>query len=238
MKIQKILIPALILLLALNAQAQDRKYHFGLHCSPNLSWIKPDVEEIKYEGDGTIVGVSYGGMFENNFTPNVAIATGFNVIHTGGHLTYPYVVVSESAPADTGTLWRKYNLQYIEIPLTLKGSTGELLGKFSFYGNFGIGSAINIKAKADDEFLSDNSVTGEKVVTENKNVNKDVSFFRESLIIGIGAEYRLGKTAIARMGLTFSNGFTDILTENTSIKPIIKEKARSNYVELNIGILF
>ena len=40
------------------------------------------------------------------------------------------------------------------------------------------------------------------------------------------------------MGLTFSNGFTDILKSSSSVKPAIKEKARSNYVELNIAVMF
>jgi hypothetical protein len=238
MKTQKTLLAVLFTILVLNVAAQDRNYHFGLHCSPNLSWIKPDVEEVIYKSDGTLIGVSYGGIFENNFTPNVGIITGINVIHTGGQLKYPYVQEAGTALADTGVLWRKYKLQYIEIPLMLKGSTGELLGKFSFFGKFGVGSGFNIRAKADDEFLSDSNPGGEKTVVENKNVKKDISFFRESLIIGIGAEYRLGKTAIAQMGLTFSNGFTDILTEATTYKPTIKEKARSNFVELNIGIMF
>ncbi len=236
------MIPVVILLLlSLQLHAQDRSYHFGLHCSPNLSWIKPDVEEVIYKSNGTMVGVSYGGIFENEFTPNVGIITGINVLHTGGHLKYPHATTLEIGGVytpDTGTLERKYTLQYIEIPLMIKGSTGDILGNFSFYGRFGVGSGFNIKARAHDEYLSDNSTTGEKISTANQNAKKEVSFFRESLIIGIGAEYRLGKTATALMGLTFSNGFTDILKSSSSVKPAIKEKARSNYVELNIAVMF
>jgi hypothetical protein len=40
------------------------------------------------------------------------------------------------------------------------------------------------------------------------------------------------------VGFTFSNGFTDILTAETNYNPAIKEKARSNSLEMNIGIVF
>jgi len=220
--------------------SQDRSYRFGMHVSPNISWIKPEVEGLAYEGDGSMIGVSYGAIFENYFTPNVAFITGLSILHTGGHLKYPFIVTTLDGAGisvrDTGSLMRKYNLQYIEIPIMLKGSTGELLGDFSFYGQFGIGSGFNVKAKARDEFASDKGT--ESVITENKNVKKDVSFFRETLIIGIGAEYALGSTAIAFAGLSFSNGFTDALTSEASYNPAIKEKARVNCVELNIGIVF
>lgn len=242
MKKSVVIASFLVLLLASTGLAQDRKYHFGLQVSPNISWMKPEVEEVVYKSDGSLIGVSYGALFENYFTPNVAILTGVNILSTGGHLKYPYINTtldgSGNPVRDTGVMERKYNLQYLEIPLVLKGSTGELLGKFSFYGQFGVGSGFNIKAKARDEYLSDKSLTGEKLVTENINAKKSVSFFRESLIIGIGAEYRLGKTAIVFAGLNFNNGFTDVLTKETSYNPLIQEKARVNTVDLNIGIVF
>lgn len=230
-----------LLLTSLSSFAQNRNYHFGLQVSPNISWMKPEVEQVVYKSDGAMVGVSYGAIFENYFTPNVAFLTGINILQTGGHLKYPYInttLVGLNPVKDTGVMERKYNLQYLEIPLILKGSTGELLGKFSFYGQFGIGSGFNVKAKAENAFLSDHSATGEKEVTQNINVKKDISFFRESLIIGIGAEYRLGKTAIAFAGISFSNGFTDALKSSASFNPAIKEKARVNCVDLNIGIVF
>jgi hypothetical protein len=240
----KIILTGLLVLLTVTAFAQERKYRFGLHISPNISWIKPDVEEIIYESDGAVVGVAYGGDFVFSFTPNIGIVTGINVFHTGGHIKYPYVPHAlddpyiAAAATDTGIMKRRYHLQYLEIPLMLKGSTGELLGNFSFYGQFGIGSGFNIKAKADDEYTSTINSALPAEIVENKNVNKEVSFFREALIIGIGAEYKLGKTALLQAGLTFSNGFTDILTSKVSIKTGLKEKARSNYLELNIGVMF
>ncbi len=220
-----------------SSKAQDRTYHFGLQASPSISWLKPEVEGIAYKSAGSIIGVSYGAILENYFTPNVGILTGLNVLHNGGHLKYPYIN-TDNPVADTGSLERKYNLQYIEIPLMLVGSTGDVLGKFSFYGRFGISNGFRIKAKAQDQFTSDKTPNVPQDAVANINAKKSVSFFREALLIGVGAEYRIGNTAIAHLGLTFSNGFTDILKSNTNYNNAIKEKARSNSIDLNIGIVF
>lgn len=222
--------------------SQDRSYHFGLQVSPSISWIKPEVEGIDYKGTGSIIGVSYGAILENYFTPNVGILTGLNVLHNGGHLTCPYINTTLDGMGlpvlDTGFRERKYHLQYIEVPLMLVGSTGDVLGKFSFYGRFGISNGFRIKAKAEDQFTSNKTPESPMDAVDNINAKKDVSFFREALLIGIGAEYRIGSTAIAHVGFTFSNGFTDILTSETNYNPAIKEKARSNSLEMNIGIVF
>jgi hypothetical protein len=232
-----------IIFLSGNLLAQGRAYHFGLFFAPNLSWLKPDVQDaaVAYSSKGTAFKYSYGAAIEYDFTPNVGIVTGINILQTGGGLQYSHIqnISATSTPdSEAGTLTRKYTLQYLEIPLALKGSTGELLGNFSFYGKFGLGSGFNLSAKANDEFLPDNSATGNKITLDKINVKKNVSFFRESLIIGIGADYKLGKTAIIEMGLTYSNGFTDVLTGNNTFKPSVKEKAHSHFVELNVGVMF
>jgi hypothetical protein len=230
-----------IILLSGNLFAQGRQYHFGLFFAPNINWLKSDVQDLTYTSIGTPVKFSYGAVFEYDFTPNVGIITGINILKTGGGLQYNSIqdISTSSLPdSEVGSLTRKYTLQYLEIPLMLKGSTGELHGNFSFFGKFGIGSGFCISARANDEFLPDNSTTGNKISIKNINVKDNVSFFRESLIIGIGADYRLGKTAIIEAGITYSNGFTDILTGNNTYKPSVEEKAHCHFVELNIGVMF
>jgi hypothetical protein len=244
------LIGVIILLTAGNIAAQEKKgdFYFGLHCSPNFSWIKPDVKEVLYKSDGIVIGVSYGADFEYDFTPNIGIITGLNFLHTGGKLQYLHiqeVIETNDTVLKSGYLSRKYNLQYLEIPIILKGSTGDLekLGNFSFYGKFGITSGFNIRAKANDEFQPESSPDGTKYTNNKINVKDRVSFFREALIFGIGTEYKFGKKDAAHkaavfLGLTFSNGFTDILKGNSTYNTAVKEKARSNFIEINAGIKF
>lgn len=239
-KIQIIAAISFLLSACINVTAQDsRKYHFGLQVAPGLGWIKPEIPDDVYKSDGTVLGISYGGVFENYFIDNIGIGTGINVTYTGGTLKYNHaqdVVINNTTTRDTGILVRKYKLQYLEIPLVLIGSTGEILGNFAFFGKFGLGTGFNIKARANDEFTPDGS--SDKITTENRDVKKDVGFFRESMIIGVGASYKIAPSARLFAGFTFNNGITDILTGTNDVKTNIKEKGRSNFVELNVGVLF
>jgi long-subunit fatty acid transport protein len=74
------------------------------------------------------------------------------------------------------------------------------------------------------------------VINQDENSDNLTSFIRESLLIGIGAQYRLQDNLKLFGGLNFNNGFTDVLKKgpyNTNDPKVI-----SNFVELNIGLFF
>jgi len=89
---------------------------------------------------------------------------------------------------------------------------------------------------------------------EGKDVKDDISIFRTSLIIGAGVEYNLSGNTSLLAGITFNNGFSDALKGNAVKRNkdnpdnfdrdaegnpnMYKLKSRTNFVELNIGILF
>lgn len=99
----------------------------------------------------------------------------------------------------------KYDLQCLEIPLMLKMRTNQI-GHFLYFGQFGLAGSVKLKS------------------------NEDVNPLGLSLLIGAGLEVPFsGKTAFVS-GLTFHNGFTDVIPG--------EYKAISNYVALNLGILF
>ncbi len=175
-------------------------------------------------------------MAEFALSDNYALATGFDIAYCGGKLKYP----SSQSINDTnltayGVLHRKYGCKYIEIPLALKMKTKEI-GYITYFGEFGIGTGFNLNAKANDEFII-TGVAG-SITNDGKDVKEDVSFFRESLILSLGIEYSLGGSTSLILGATFNNGFTDILTGKNAIDTSIKEKAISNYLEINVGVIF
>ncbi|HOY32031.1 MAG TPA: outer membrane beta-barrel protein [Bacteroidales bacterium] len=245
----KIMITGILLIVLANTtvSAQDRKFNFGIHFSPNISWIKPDVdggELYKYESDGARLLMGYGADFNYFFIPNIALGTGVNVVYNGGKLKYPspYVVKDANNVAQDTVdcnLYRKYKLQYLEIPLVMIGSTGDLMGNFSIYGKFGLGTSFKLKARSDDEYVK-KSAQDISYKDENKNIGKDVNFIKESLIIGIGGTYKFKKVISLNFGINYNSGFTDILTsENPAeITPKIKENGKASYVEMYVGVLF
>ena len=101
------------------------------------------------------------------------------------------------------------------MPLTLKlKSNSTNTGRF--YGQFGIGTGINVSAKADDS-------------GEISSISSDVNTFRLGLIAGGGAEWFVGRNLTAVTGVTFNNGFTKTFKDFNSKNP---------FVTLHLGIFF
>lgn len=237
---KKLLTFSILLVLVYCASAQDRSFNFGLHGTPNLSWMKSSVDGEVYKSDGAGMHMGYGAEFNYFFVDNLGIGTGVDVVYTGGRMKFHTAWshdVNGGAVVDTGILSRKYKLQYLQIPLVLVGTTGNMLGKFAIYAKFGLGTAFKLSAKADDEFRND-LAPETPLTSENKIISKDVSFIRESMIIGVGATYKVAKIISVNLGLTYNNGFTDVLTSKNLAKPNIKENAKVNYFEISLGILF
>jgi len=209
------LLISLLCLFSIASQAQFPAFSFGLRAAPLISWMRPNTD--KYEGDGAKLGFSWGFIAEKNFTENHSIATGFSIHFIGGKLQFPQ---------DTGTMSRNYSIKYFEVPVTLKMRTNPING-IRYFGQIGLGTGFRIGSKATDVFTAKNGST----ITDPKSNYDNISFLRESLILGIGGEYKLNGGPSLGGGLTFNNGFTDILTAT-------KEKGSVNAIELNIFILF
>lgn len=227
MKISRwILLFVVILFAPAIAKAQFKPYAFGFKVAPAIGWVHADTKE--YTG-GSSLSFSWGFVSEFNFTENHCIATGINFVFSNGKITYP----DKRNGTETVTVDRKLRVKYLQIPLTLKMRTTEK-NNMRFFGQFGLGTGFRLRAKGKDEYSLNNGAT----VSETNNIDGDVSFLRESLIVGLGAEYRISSGNMISVGLTFDNGFTNILSGSNKVDSSIKPKATSSLVEMSVGILF
>jgi len=202
--------------------AQEKAFRFGFHVAPNIGWLKPDAKG--YSSDGPVMGFTWGLIGDFSLTENYFISSGFNLTFNNGKLKYPY--------AHDTVLNRKYNIKSLEIPLVLKIKTNEF-GKFRYFGKIGLGTSFRLSAKGKDEYTS-----GSVTMKETNNIDSDVRLLRESLIVGAGAEYSLTEDMSAFVGITFDNGFTNILKGKNTVNTSVDQYAITNYFELNVGILF
>lgn len=222
-----------------SAQYANRS-RFGLKATPSLSWFNPSSKDM--ENDGIKMDFSYGLMAEFPFNDNTAFATGFEVMNNGGKVDFekfpdnPYYVEDE----DTFNLDnREYKIRYVNLPLALKFKTNEI-GYTMFYGIFGFDTGFRIKAMADD-----NGKFIESGDTENNNVDvsDDVNFIRLALNIGAGVEYYLAGETHLLVGVNFSNGFNNVLKNESNLlkaqdgKPF-EQNSINNFIGFNIGFLF
>jgi hypothetical protein len=223
----KILLICLFAILALQGFSQEKGFRFGIKVAPNIAWIAPDAEG--YENDGSVMGFSAGFIADIGLADNYSINTGINYDYLNGKLKFPFATT-----ADTGTMYRKYNLRYVELPLTIKMRTNKF-GDIAYFGELGVGTAFNVRAKSQDEFKLDN---GAVISDDDNDVSKEIALVKESLIIGAGAEYFIDESTSLFLQLTFNAGLTNILTGNNSRSTDISQKGKLYDLQLSIGVLF
>lgn len=210
------------------AQPSDTPFQFGFKLSPNIGWIKPDIDG--YSRDGMSGGFSWGFVGEYSFSQTYALCSGFSVVSNAGRLKFPY-----HEDTLTGTMNRKYKIRSLEIPLMLKMRTREI-GYFTYYGMIGFGTSFNLSAKAEDEFSATTPVS--VTINHKPDIKSKINFLRESLIVGLGLQYKISGDTQFFGGISFDNGFTNILKGHNTVNTKLSESAISNYLELNIGVLF
>ena len=220
----------LVIASALTAQSLDiQTFRLGLKASPSLAWLKPNTED--YEREGIRLGFSYGLLAEFLMAEQYGFATGVHISYMGGKLSFPIEEIVDNQIFREKE--RVYKLQHLEIPFTLKMKTREI-GYNTYYAKFGFGGAINIKATADDRFYAQD---GSSFSRNDIDINDEIPLMRVSMILGAGTEYSLGGNTSLVGGITFNNGFTNILKGNDSLSNR-KKNARANYLEVTLGILF
>jgi hypothetical protein len=206
---------------AQNSPLTSYGFRLGLTATPTFGWIKPEQGKT----DGIALGFSYGLIGDFNFAPNYSFSTALTITSINGKSTeanvQPYYGLSSSTAPKAYDL--KYKLQYVDLPLTIKLKTVKADGK-RWYGQFGLSNSINISAKQD-------AVTSGNVVGDNLNVSDDIKLYRAGLIIGGGGEFDIsGNTSIVA-GLTFNNGFTNIVNDKA-------RNVKNHYLALNFGVFF
>ena len=232
-----VLIAGICLLIGHVALSQVKPFRFGLKLAPNIGWISPDSEG--YESDGSVPGFSWGFISDFTITENYFVATGFNVNYMNGKMQFPHqidIIENDDTTTHIGTLKRKYNLRYIELPLTLKMKTNKF-NEIQFYGQIGFSLGFNVKSKGKDDF---SYKVGEQYMSESNegDISDEVTFLRGALVLGGGIEYYVDNSTSIVAGITFSNGISNVLKGNNTVDTSIEQKAVPHYIELTLGVIF
>jgi hypothetical protein len=116
-----------------------------------------------------------------------------------------------------------YVLKYVELPIGIKMKTNEF-NRYRYFGQFGLVPGFNLSAKASNDAESNIDV---------KDYTTDINM---SMLIAVGTEYTISGSTTFLASLEFNNGFVDVLSKKNDNDP--EFKAISNYVALNLGIMF
>ena len=227
----------LLLIMVTPLLADDFGFRFGLKASPNIGWFR--TETRTYDNRGVRIGYSYGLIVDYDFAENYAISTGLNILQTGGQMRYAWIHHANGNDGqDTNTGFetvkqRTFRYRHLEIPLALKLRTTEI-GYMTYYGKFGIGMGFRTSATADDRITLPND---QYLHEDNIDIADGTSFLRAGLILGGGLEYSFGGRTALLAGITFHNGFSNILEGRNPAVPY-SPSAHNLYLELTLGVMF
>lgn len=183
-----------------------KKVSLGITAAPNYHWLRyGEGADVKQEGK---IGYSYGLLSDFALTQNYYFSTGFLINNVKSNSNY-------SARGNQALPIRTYHLQYVEVPFAVKLQSTQRYYR-SYYGQFGFSAGIKVSGDVEEE--------GQKTALE-----RDAKNLRLALQIGGGINWQLDHGLSLMTGLSFNNGFTEILKEG---------KPKSSYVAFNVAIFF
>lgn len=211
------------LLIIVSIVGHTQGIRLGIKANPQLTWLNPSGTN-DVENTGSKMGIDIGLAVENYFTANYALLTGLSLSTASGILDYTTDTlrfeVDEDEKVFLPSSSMKHNFQYISIPLGLKFKTNEI-GYFTYYAQLGFSGHVNVKATLTE---SSNDI-------EDENISKEINLFNVDYFIGGGVEYSLGGNASIVAGITYHNGFIDIV-KTTEDKIVLSR------VALRLGVMF
>lgn len=227
-----------------NVNAQDEQsVRFGIKLSPNVGWLRSDTKGLGSEG--TQVGFTFGLMadFALGISGNYAFASGLYLTNVGGGFTSKLAFVEDSnGPEIIKAMQTDLSLRYVDLPLTIKMKTNEI-GYMRYFGQVGFMPSFNIRSKADFEVpvVTGRLENGTPIVQafelkESEDFLDDTNLFRAALVIGGGMEYNFSGNTSLMVGVTYNNGFTNLL-KNVEYEGK-KAKVLNDFLELSVGVFF
>lgn len=233
-----------------DGEERVKNFHFGLKVNPNLSYIKPHLDNKTIKSDGTSLRFGYGLITDFRLNKVISFSSGVEVFGSGGRIDfapsdsafYMFVPEGESKETKFYATARNMALTFVDVPITFKMKTPEI-GSMKYFGVFGTNLGIRAKARATDVGTYIGK-SGPVYNFESKNINiaDQVSPIRMSLNVGLGAEYNLiGSTSLV-VSLNYLQGYTSTLkkkqTEVTSLKKPLDLKSFNNAFALTVGVIF
>ena len=190
----------------------------GLKFSPLFSShkisLKSDQLEV-FQGK-TATRMSIGLIVDHPFTDTYFLSSGL--------IYLPKRVSINLEEEDGGTAptnpFESYDLNYLQIPLSLKLFTNEIAPDISLF--FQVGLILEFKIF-------------DQALNEDYEFISKFNFFDTAAIIGTGIEYRLGINTIFFTGISLQKGLINIINRTNPEYPLV---IRNQIVSIDVGMKF
>lgn len=129
-------------------------------------------------------------------------------------------LVEEGSGTAPKNPFESYDLNYLQVPLSLKLFTNEIAPDISLF--FQVGLTLEFKIY-------------EQELNEDYEFISKFSFFDTAAIIGTGIEYRLGINTLFFAGTSLQKGLINIINQTNPDYPLV---IRNQIVSIDIGMKF
>lgn len=207
-----------------SALASFSQIEVGLQISPTLSTTRFEAKTDQYEYESFKSGLRFsaGPVVDIFLKNNIALSTGlwYSAKRTG-------ITVTDTTAGSGAPVTYRANNQYVQVPIGFKVFTQEITAGLKLFVN--VGATLDVKV-GEKVFVDEETIPG--------NTDRHTSFFDSGLLVGIGAEYKIGDHNKAFAGFTYNRGLINVLSEyNDSINKK-NLKINSDLFGLMIGYKF
>jgi hypothetical protein len=226
---KKILLTVAALAVAPAAFAQ---VEIGLKISPSIAYLRPDSPSgTSFSSENSKFSFGGGVFMDYFFGENYAFNTGLFLTGKGGTISY-----NEQASTGPGVtrIEQKIAMQYLELPLTIKLFTNEVMPDTRVYFQVGGSLAVPVQVR----------INGEKYYTDAYNNNsqtkagKHVLDIDANIIGGAGVEYQLGQSTKLLAGISYHHGLVDFDRYFERTRGFSDVNIKNSVFALDLGLKF
>lgn len=205
------------------ALASFSQIEVGLQVSPTISTTRFEAKTTQYNYEGYKSGLRFsaGPIVDIFLKNNIALTTGlwYSAKRTG-------ISVRDSAGTGAPVTYSANN-QYVQVPVGFKVFTQEITTGLKLFVN--IGATLDFKV-GEKVFVDDAIIPGD--------TERHTTFFDSGLLVGIGAEYKLGDHNKAFAGFTYNRGLVNVLSSYNDSVNKKNLKMNSDLFGLMVGYKF
>jgi len=203
-----------VLVIVFGCNAAYSQVKIGLQLSPSISSNRIETQSELYsvKSDGSKLKFKFGIIADLPLADNYYFSTG--LIYTTKRVALKTVGNSPTSVSE------EYKIQYLQIPLTMKLFTNEIVLDTRLFFNLGVNAEIAISEKFD----------------KGNEVIKDFKLFDTSLVLGAGVERKIGTNTAVYVALVYNRGLINPI--GTSVDLDEKILLKNDMISIDLGIKF
>lgn len=215
-----VLLFILFVLISFQNFAQYSDVKFGIKVAPIIHSTRILDDPSLISNDGSNTKLSLGLIVDKYFTDFYVLSSGLTFIPKEVRID----ISSSAGNSSTVNATESYQLQYLQIPLTLKLFTNEVKPDVKIFFQLGMALEVKVHEEANPALIAP------ALITQFQPIDLPV-------ILGTGLEYTVGLNTVVFAGISYHRGLTNSVK---SVNVLLDQRPdiRSTILSLDLGVKF